>query len=417
MIIPRLVGLFDSGNVIPQNYRRNFFHFYMDIAWWGVLTGSTIGFLSIYATRLGATGAQIGLINAAPAIVTLIFALPAGSWLARRPIQKSIFKTSVLTRIFYLLLVPLPWLFNDPQEVWAIIAITFLMNVPGAVFAVGFTAFYAEGVSPEFRAHVSGIRNAMVSLMSMLTSLVCGLILTYVDFPTGYQIVFGIGFLGAAMSSLHLFLINPANFPPAAPVRNDGEGRSGRRESRLRLDVVQNGDYRRVVLLLAFFHLGQYLAIPVFPLYAVNTLHLSDQVLSLGSAVFYVTVLFGALQLERLSHRLGNRRVTAWGVVLMGAYPVLLIVCRTPILYISLSIVSGVAWSMAGGALFNYLLERVPADDRPAHLAWYNVGLNASILVGSLLGPLLAEQFGFGPALVLFASLRMLAGLSILRWG
>ena len=41
---------------IPSEYRSNFTHLYMDIGWFGILSGSSINFLSIYATRLGATG-------------------------------------------------------------------------------------------------------------------------------------------------------------------------------------------------------------------------------------------------------------------------------------------------------------------------------------------------------------------------
>ena len=46
----------------------------------GVVSGSTINFLNVYATRLGATGYQIGLIGAMSAVVTLFLAIPAGRW-------------------------------------------------------------------------------------------------------------------------------------------------------------------------------------------------------------------------------------------------------------------------------------------------------------------------------------------------
>ena len=57
---------------IPVRYRSNFLHFYLDIAWFGVLSGSAVNFLNIYAARVGATGFQIGLIGAMSAIVNLL---------------------------------------------------------------------------------------------------------------------------------------------------------------------------------------------------------------------------------------------------------------------------------------------------------------------------------------------------------
>jgi len=68
-------------------------------------------------------------------------------------------------------------------------------------------------------------------------------------------------------------------------------------------------------------------------------------------------------------------------------------------------------------SLLNYLLEKVPSKDKPSYLAWYNLVLNAAILVGALLGPVIGGIVGFAPALIIFAVGRMVAGMSILRWG
>ncbi len=62
-------------------------------------------------------------------------------------------------------------------------------------------------------------------------------------------------------------------------------------------------------------------------------------------------------------------------------------------------------------------LERIPEDDRPAHMAWYNMALNAAILLGSLIGPLIAGWTGIVVALFLFAVCRIISGIAILRWG
>jgi hypothetical protein len=39
------------------------------------------------------------------------------------------------------------------------------------------------------------------------------------------------------------------------------------------------------------------------------------------------------------------------------------------------------------------------------------------VLIGSLGGPLIADQMGLSGALILFALLRFLSGLAILKWG
>jgi len=59
----------------PPEYRSNFLHLYLDIGWYGVLSGSAINFLNIYAARLGATGFQIGLIGAMSTVVNIQLAV------------------------------------------------------------------------------------------------------------------------------------------------------------------------------------------------------------------------------------------------------------------------------------------------------------------------------------------------------
>ncbi len=47
-------------NDIPSQHHSNFKHLYFDIAWFGVLSGSAVNFLSVYITRIGGTGYEIG---------------------------------------------------------------------------------------------------------------------------------------------------------------------------------------------------------------------------------------------------------------------------------------------------------------------------------------------------------------------
>lgn len=75
---------------LPTEHRANFIHLYLDIAWYGVLSGSAIAFMAIFAARQGANGFQLGLLNAAPAVVNLAVTLPAGQWLQSRPISRAV---------------------------------------------------------------------------------------------------------------------------------------------------------------------------------------------------------------------------------------------------------------------------------------------------------------------------------------
>lgn len=425
----------------PAALRANFTHLYWDIAWFGVLSGSAISFLTVYATRLGGNAFQIGLLTAGPAIVNLIATLPTGRWLETRPIGPAVFWSATFHRLFYLLWVIMPWLLLPKLEIWAYILVTLLMSIPGTGLAVGFNALFADAVPPEWRPHVTGVRNAVLSVTFIVTSLACGLILETMPFPQSYQVVFAIGALGAAASTAHLFFVRPLSdgrLQPsrrwyrlgdlASPGRFHGvtdQGRSaiGLRfltrsggKNLLRLEILR-GPYGIVVAGLFAFHVAQYLAIPLFPLVWVNRLGFTDGLISQGQALFYAAVFVGSTQLSRAAQRLGNQRVLAVGVLLLAGYPAITALMQGAPAFLLVSLLGGLGWSFAGGAIANYILERTPDNDRPAHLAWYNLALNAAILLGSLLGPLLAGWIGLVAALMVAAIARALAGLFIWRKG
>ncbi len=435
------ISLRRNGRPVPAGLRSNFKHLYWDIGWYGVLSGSAIAFLTVYATRLGGNALQIGLITAGPAVVNLIATLPTGRWLETRPIGPAVFWSAAFHRMFYLLWVVIPWLLLPQVEIWAYILVTLLMSIPGTVLAVGFNALFADAVPPEWRPHVTGVRNAVLSVAFIITSLACGVILEALPFPLGYQVVFAIGALGAVMSTVHLYFVRPLSDGRqrpagrwyrlgdlASPGRIQGVTDQGRTaiglrfltrsggRSMLRLEILR-GPFRVVLIGLFAFHLAQYLAIPLFPIAWVNKLGFSDLLISQSQALFYAAVFVGSTQLSRVTHRLGNQRVTALGVLLLAGYPAVTAVMQGPVMFLAVSLLGGLGWSFAGGGIANYVLERTPNDDRPAHLAWYNLALNAAILLGSLLGPLLAGWIGLFAALMVAAVARALAGLFIWRRG
>lgn len=422
---------------VPAEHRSNFNHLILDIAWFGVLNGSAIAFVSVYATRLGASAFQLGLLNASTAVVNLMFALPAGRWLQDKPISRATFYSSILHRWFYLLWVFLPFLFAPQGQVWMLVLLTVLMSIPGAALAIGFNGLFASAVPPEWRAQIVGVRNAAYALTSIIVTLICGRLLDSTAFPLGYQLVFLIGFLGAVMSSLHLWYVRPAD-----EHRRPGTGKSmgdwaqsgamnmwqGLRTTvGLRFLIRQKPlnshwfnplkdlNYRKVLILVFAMHLTLYLAVPLFPLYLVREMQLSDQIIGLGNSIFYVALFLASTRLDFITRRFGNQKTMALGIIIISFYPALLSQADGPMLFLLASIMGGSGWALAGGAVGNFVLEKTPDESRPSYLAWYNMALQAGILLGALAAPALAGWWGLTIGLIFAAACRFLTGLAIWR--
>lgn len=427
-----------TQQIVPPELRPRFQHLYWDIAWFGLVAGTTSAFLSVYAARLGANAFQIGMLTAGPALVNLIFTLPAGQWLQTRPIGRSVFQAALATRGIYLVYALLPLLLSAATQVQVLIWATLLFTIPGVALVIGFNALFAATVPLEWRGYVAGRRNATLAVVYIITSLVAGLILQNSTLQIGYTLIFGIGFVGAAMSTYHLSqLRDVADRPQNEPQRvrqiigdqaQPGGVRGGqgvgqrisvaprvftRGRNLLRTDVIR-GHYGWVIFALFGFHLAQFMPLALFPLRWVDQLSFSDMEIAIGTAAFHGSVLIGSLQLDRLTRRYGNHLVTVIGVALLSTYPLFTAYMPNLLFYAITSVVGGLAWALVGGALPNYLLEKVPPDDRPAYLAWYNLALNAAVFLGALLGPLMASWFNLQIALVLAFIFRF--GSSILIW-
>lgn len=428
-----------SDREAPDELRAIFRRLYLDVAWFGIVAGSSQAFLSIYVARLGATPLQLGLLSAGPAAVGLAFTLPVGHWLHDRPVGRAVFGAAVLSRINFLWWIFLPLLMGNQAQIWSYVALVLLMTIPGTLVAVGFNALYAAAVPLEWRSQVAGMRNALLSLVFVVTSLVSGFILNHTPFTLGYQIIFTLGFVGVAMSTVQLWhlrhittdvirepekirssigdLARPGDVRMSGLTlrTNIGLRAFTRGTHLLRLDVLR-GSYGRVVAALFVFHLAQYLPLPIFPLFWVDHLHFTDWEIGLGTAAFHGMVLVGSLYAVRVAHAWGNRKLTAVGALLLSAYPLMTAFTPNLMVYIVTSLLGGVAWALMAGALGNYMLEQAPETERPAALAWYNLALNAAVLTGSLLGSALAGWMGLAPALLLAALLRALSALAIWRW-
>ncbi len=432
-------SLLHPGIVDLKTQAANFWHLYWDVAWYGVAYGSTLSFVAIFATRLGAAGWQIGFLTAGPALVNALFTLPLGRWLEARPLSRAVVVTAFWQRLGFFLMTPLPLILPDSLKVWAVLALVLLMAIPGTALAVSFNALLATTVPPEFRGRVVGRRNSLLAGANMVTFLLCGWLLDTLPFAWGYAAVFGLGALGGAMSTYHLARLKPPPTPqfqmrplqdqaqPGGEVGQIGDTppRTGLtmrlwlrwRPNRKTLIKGIAPGYWWVMLAFFFFHFTQFLPQPLFPIFWVRDIHLSDGEIGWINAAFYLVMLVVAPFLEPLTKRMGNRRLTVIGSILLSSFPLLNGISYNFTMLLIANIVGAINWAVLSGALVNRLLEVTPEDQRPSHLAVYNLTLNVATLSGTMLGPVLAELVGIREALLLIFVLRVCSGLGMGRWG
>ncbi len=411
---------FNFPPTLSRQLRSNFTYYFWDIGWWGLYTGGTAAFLAIYATRCGATAEQIGLLTALPALLSALISLPVGRWLKRFPAKNAAVWSAFGQRILFIVYALLPWLLPVTHQFDAILVIAILMVIPNTVVGISFTQLFMEAVPSEWRGVVVGARNAIGSIVAFVAVLLSGQILSHIPFPLGYQIVFVFGFIGGIMTVYQIYRVHPV----ASPNQGDRQ---------VILDRLQNAPnqklkffpqwetqgklYIRIVGLLFLFNLSNNMVAPLIPGLLVHQLKLSDGLISIGTAISTLLVMIVSLFIAQMTRRSGNRRATALGAGLLAFQTLALALAQNSALYLVAAVIGGIATGILNTAQYNYHLDNVPGAE-PSR--WLSINLllgNTAVLLGSLIGPILARQVGTPEALIVFGGLRLAICLVIARWG
>lgn len=408
---------------LSPELRSNIVHYYFDIGWWGLYAGATMAFLTIYATRIGATPAQIGLLSALPSAISLSLSLPFAGLVRRMGAHKGTWVGALIARGLYLLYALLPFFFNEPSQVTAIIVIGVILSIPNTLVGISFSQLLIESVTPEWRGPVVGVRNACFSIITFVVTVISGQILTRLAFPFGYQVVFVIGFVGGVMTAYHLYKVRPLERSAAPHAMNGAVASAAVNQAVRRMPKylpemnAQGRRYIRILGLLFLFNITNNMVNPLIPGVLVNTLRLTDSWISIGTAANSLIVFIISLYIARLTRRTGNRGGTSIGLVLTAGQAMILAMADGSAMYLLSVLFGGIGSGILSTAQFNYHLENVPENDRSAWLSWSLLLGNAALLLGSLGGPQLAELIGVPVALIIFGAFRLVICAIIWRWG
>ena len=380
---------------------------YREIAWYGIANAVAITFTSVFAIRLGASNQLLGLLASLPALVGIVWQMPAARLVERHPHQRQLIVIhSLLHRLGFLAVAILPWVISSgrPQ---VLVGITTLMAVPLTVANIAFTALIGDVVPPGRRARVVSLRNALLALSTTVAVLAIGRLLDAFPFPINYQGTFLVAFLASMLSLADLARLRP-------PAEEAAQAPAPREPVSWR-SVLGHQRFRGFAIATLAVNLGIYAPSALYALYKVRTLHASDTWIGLlGTAETAVSV-FSAYYWGRQTARRGNRQVLLISCLGMSLYPLLTGLSPRVEPLLVVSFISGLFAPAYNIALFNLLLEESPVQGRPTYIGIYNVLLNVAAFVGPLFGTALADWLDIRAALLICAAVRV-AAAGVFAW-
>lgn len=409
----RIVGRFQPyfrGPDPRHVQQRNIWHLYQDLIWLGLATAAA-NYINVYAIRLGASEALLGLRTAFPSLLMVLLRIPAARLTERTADRKGLIVRSLFaSRLVYLLISLLPWLALLPvlkqiPPATLLIVLVILISVPQVLSSAGWDSFFADVVPERRRARVVSMRSAFTNLISLTMVPLMGSFLEWVPFPLNYQVVFFLAFIGSMVSTWHVVAIK------ADPVPLERTKHSPLDVAEARTILRDSPEFGWLVLATFVYQWAISIASPLFSLYFVEQLGASESWIgwrmTLASAMSIVAYRFWPRQIEK--H--GEARMLVLTAPMMALFPLLtgLATTLTPHLFIVL--IPRLFGACVMLARYGILLRVSPVDRRPTYIAIYAILVNVAAFVAPLVGVALVDVIGFAGVFFVSAALRLTAAL------
>jgi MFS transporter len=361
-------------------------------------------YLPVFLTRLGASNLAIGLLASLPALSGLLFGVPIGRFLqSRRQVVPSFAVARLLLLSCYALTGLIPIFFAN-HRVEFIIAVWALATIPQSFINVCFTLVMAGVAGPEGRYYLMSRRWSILGVTTALTVAVAGQMLDRIVFPVNYEIVFVLLSLGAFVSfyySSHIEL--PDQVPPHA-------GETGALQKRIRdtLDQVRAHPlFVRQTIGASVFRLGLSLALPLYPLYYVRILNVSDASIGWINTVQGLVLIVAYFFWSRISRNRGARFALLTTTLGLALNPLVVAFTTSVEGVIVLAGFAGIFQAGIDLVFFDTLVSSLPAKSSPIFVGIYQTTSNLALFLGPLIGTLLSNQITIPGALIAGAVVRL----------
>jgi len=279
----------------------------------GTLTGGV--FLVAFALELGASNMVIGLLAAIPFFAQLI-QIPSVYLVERYRIRRTIcVYSSALSRLFWLPIALIPFLFSLETGLAVLIVALLLHSALGGVGGCGWNSWMRDLVPHDRLGSFYSKRMSLAAILGSALSLAAGF---YLDrwkniFPEnelyGYSILFFFGFLAGMLGVYFIAKIpEPSMAPPGERPKL----------SRMIAQPFRDTNFRNLIMALGPWNFAVNLATPFFTVYMLKSLELNMSFIIALTVLSQITNLAFLHIWGKFSDRFSNKPVlTVCGTVFM----------------------------------------------------------------------------------------------------
>ena len=367
---------------------------------------------NLYATNLGASDTQIGLVQMIPNLIAVALLLPCGILSERMSSSRTMpFFLLVIMGLMFFGYGTVPAMGNLRM----IFYFVFLGLSVGSMvlYNAQWQNFFGDVTAPGERNSVFTFRNRFMFLVGTLTPLLCGIPMSSVQTSEQKLLILRIFFyLSGAFLLLQAFVLTRI---PCAKKQTSAVRISPRDLAEVIAAAAKSPAFRGFFGTVLFFYLGWHMDWSMWYLAEVQYVGMSESQLSLLSALICVTQLAAIGVFARLNEKKSvHCSIIYGGLALVVCSAAVIISCmlpeglRVPV-FMTLAVVGGMLQSCISLCTVQMLLEVAPEKNRSLTISLYTIVITLSNSLMPLLGVRMYTALGADRrALILFYSFSLI---------
>jgi len=355
-----------------------------------IVANLATAYTAMFASRMGASSTQIGLVSSLPQLFALAALLPGALLFSRlrdhrRPVEIAL----IMAGLFYGIAGFAPY-FNNNLRVWFLIGMVALANAPIALYNATWQNYFSNVIPPAGRNAAYTLRTSMTFVAGVIIVQLAGIILGSATSDLVririYQICYWLAFLISVLQYLVL---------RRAPQDHTAQPATGWRDLLSALkESVRSRPFRTFCLISLVMHSGWYLAWPLFFLTQVNFLGANEAWLSYIAVPGNILIWLTVRPWSRFIEKHGIRFTLVIGCFGLAINPLLTAASAylpagwgLPALLI-FNLLNGLTFSAFQLTVLQCLLEVVPPRYKALNLSFYTTLL----LLANTLMPMIGVQ-------------------------
>lgn len=277
--------------------------------------------------------------------------------------------------------------------VQAALVLSFLLLIWQGLGA-GFTAnawqiMISKVIPQDFRATFFGMQSAAANLLASLGAFLAGLILTALNSPRNFSVVF---LIASGLYVISWFSLRATREQPSSIVKDEDEEPN---QWKIILTIFRTDTTFRSFLISRFVSQFGMMAFAFFTVYAVKKLGMSNLTVGVMTSILMITQVVANPLLGKLADTWSRKGVLVLGSIVAATSSVLAFLIKDPAWFALVFICSGIAGTAYWTIGLTLSLEFGEEAQRPTYVGMANTLIAPATILAPLLGGLLADSLGY----------------------